>query len=283
MLFRIKPLRKYYFGLYKHYFKPFNLFRGVTIKAKYDRRYHLSLDVEEWIQQHVFFFGMYDQPGIDFIKKSLNPEDIFFDIGANIGLFSISASGIIDHEKGGQIHAFEPIPQIFEKLTENIARNAINHIKAHPVAIYERSQTLELFIARKQNLGASSIYHSKDLHGEPMKVDAISIDDFMTDHQIPGVDFIKMDIEGAEIFALKGMIQTLKRFKPLLMVEISENVLKGRDIKGNQVFDFLKEQGYVPHALDEEGNISSIPVKSSLQGVTNYVFVHTDNRRIPAQ
>lgn len=271
-LFRIKALRKYHFGLYKKLFKPYGLFRGLAVTARYDKSYHLIINVEEWIQQHIFFFGMYDVPGINYIKRTLEPDDVFIDIGANIGTYSISASGCLDKEKGGTVYAFEPVSFVYNRLLENIELNKIDNILPNKLGIIDENKTIELYLSSQENLGMSSIFHHDTESGEKEKVKAVKLDDFVSDNNIRKVNVIKIDIEGAEIFALKGMVKTLKKFRPVLLVEISENVLQGKTVSGNDVFNFMRDVGYFPYYIHETGEVSPFDIETA-DLRTNYVFI----------
>lgn len=274
-LFKFKPFEKYYFSFYKRLFKPYSLFRGIRTQTRYDRDFKIEVEVEEWIQQHIFFFGVYDAPSIKYIKKLLNPEDVFIDIGANIGTYSISATAALDAKQGGMVYAFEPVNSIYQKLTRNIALNGIENIVTHKLALFEENTTLDLFVSSSENLGMSSIFHHDTESGEVEKVKAIKLDDFIEENKIKHVKLIKIDIEGAELFALKGMLETIRKFKPTLLIEISENVLEGNGIKSIEIFKFMKGLNYLPYTLDETGKLLPMETTSDKK-ITNYVFVYNE-------
>jgi len=271
-LFKIKALRKYHFGLYQKFFKPYGLFKGLTVQARYDKSFRLLVNVEEWIQQHIFFFGIYDNPGINFLKRTLKTDDVFIDIGANIGTYSISASGCVDKKKGGIVYSFEPVSIVYERFIENIELNKIDNILPYKLGIIDENKTIKLYLSTNENLGMSSIFHHDTESGEVETVKAVRLDDFIFENNIRKVNLIKIDIEGAEIFALKGMVNTLKNFKPVLLVEISENVLEGNIVSGEDVFNFMRNYGYYPYFIKDTGEV--FPFDSETEEFrTNYVFI----------
>tara|TARA_B110000503_G_C6816355_1_gene277085 strand:- start:248 stop:508 length:261 start_codon:yes stop_codon:yes gene_type:complete len=77
-IFQINFTRKYYFGLYEKLFKPKNLFKGQTVICSYSGNLKMKVDLDDWIQQNVYFFGVYDPVNINFIKTQLKPGDYFF-------------------------------------------------------------------------------------------------------------------------------------------------------------------------------------------------------------
>lgn len=270
LLFKCKPLGRYHYACYKRFFKPFHTFRGLKAKTTYDRQFKLLVDVDEWIQQHIFFFGVYDIAGISFIKKQLNPGDVFLDIGANIGTYSLSASACLSQEQGGRVYAFEPVPRIFEKLQKNIVLNGVENILVNQVAVYSEPSTLELFVSSEENIGMSSIFHHDTESGEVAKVKAICMDDFIEENQIEQVNLVKIDIEGAELFALKGMARTIEKYKPVFLIEISASVLGEQSLLGDEVLTFMKSFAYSPYSIEPSGEV--VPARDISASITNYAF-----------
>lgn len=279
LLFTFRPLRRHYFGLYKRVLKPLNLFRNVKQIAKYDGIFKMQLNLDEWIQQQIFFFGIYDQPGISFIKKRLRGDDVFIDIGANIGIYSLSASHSLKTDKGGKVYAFEPVSLVFERLKINIDLNGLTDlIIPLRLAIYDSKKILNIFLSSPENLGMSSLFHHDHESGAVELVEAITLDEFVHEKSLSRVSLIKMDIEGAELFALKGMSNTLEQFRPVLLVEISEQVLKDRNVTGHDVFEFMHNAGYKAYILDDKGDIQLRQDDSECKG-NNYVFIHPESRQ----
>jgi FkbM family methyltransferase len=270
LLFQCKPLGRYHYACYKRFFKPFHAFRGLKVKTSYDRQFTLLVDVDEWIQQHIFFFGVYDVAGISFIKQQLKPGDVFLDIGANIGTYSLSASARLSKKHGGRVYAFEPVPRIFEKLKQNIALNGVENIMLNQLAVYSEPSTLELYVSSEENIGMSSIFHHDTESGEVAKVEAIRMDDFIEENQVEKVDLVKIDIEGAELFALKGMTRTIEKFKPVFLIEISASVLGEQSKLGDEVVAFMKTFGYAPYTIEPSGEY--VPALVISESITNYAF-----------
>jgi len=148
----------------------------------------------------------YAYPDINF---DVEEGDIVFDCGANSSkdayincLYFAKKAG-----KNGKVYAFEPIPRIYNELLEDV--KGFENIIPVNKGVSDRRQTVYF-----KDLGGSSRI---DTAGD-IEVELISIDEFVKEHNIPKVDFIKMDIEGAELDALKGAINTIKTFKPKLAI-----------------------------------------------------------------
>ncbi len=253
-LFRIPFFRKRYFGFYKKIFKPYKLFKGQSVNCRYDKDLVIKADLDEWIQQQVYFFGSWDEPGTKFLKNNLGNGDVFLDIGANVGCYSLIASKIVGPE--GQVHSFEPVLNVFERLQLNIQLNQLKNIIANRVAVFEKPGTLELFVSAKENAGMSSIFHHDTESGNIEQVESITIDGYVEKMNIEKIDMIKIDIEGAELFALKGMRKTLLRFHPVIIMELSEEIIQSNLAGKDEVVELLLSLNYTKNRIDSNGNVS---------------------------
>ena len=268
-LFTYRFFRKHYYGIQKHIIKAYGLFRGKTVVCKYDKDMKIKVNLDEWIQQQVYFLGLWDEPGSNFLKKNLKRGDVFIDIGANIGCYTLIASKLVGEE--GRVIAFEPIKEVFEKLIFNVELNKLSNVDLNRKAVYSETAVLEFFLASSENMGMSSIFHHDTENGKTEKVEAVSLDDYFSAYGLKRADIIKIDVEGSEIFALRGMKRVLKDYRPLVIMEISDEVIKSSGIPADELLRFMREFGYIPKGIDREGNTVSWGLK---QGHTNYVFFH---------
>ena len=270
LLFKIPFLKKRHFGFYKRVFKPLALFKRQTAICRYGKEMKVKVNIDEWIQQQIYFFGSWDEPGTNFIKNHLKKEDIFIDIGANIGSYSLIASELVG--EGGSVHAFEPIAGVYERLLFNIELNNLKNIVVNKKAIYEKSGTLNFYVSANENLGMSSIFHHDTESGKTETVEGISLDEYIFSTGINRVDMIKIDIEGAELFALKGMIKVLSVFKPLILMEVSDELSLKSHVKSMDIIDFMKGLNYTMNGLSVEG--FPVDFKDNRRGnYTNCVFM----------
>lgn len=230
----------------------------------------MKLDLDEWIQQHIYFLGHFDPYGILFLKKNLKEGDVFIDAGANVGSYTLIAAK--QTGKTGRVFAFEPAGEIYNRLCENVSLNKYDNIQTEKKALYDKNTTLDLFLANKMNLGMSSIYHHDTESGITERVEAIKLDDYIDDQNINRIDLIKIDIEGSEMHALKGMQKTLDKFKPEILIELKEETHTQSDLSVVDMIDFLTGSGYTQYSLDEHGEISR-DLDNKPEGYFNYVFL----------
>jgi len=269
IVFKIPFFRKRYYAFYTKIFAPLHLFQNQTAIRPYQQNLKIKLHIDEWIQQQIYFLDVFDERGIRFLQNHLNPGDIFLDIGANIGCYTLAASKMVTDT--GKVYAFEAISGVFEKLTYNANINKLQNVVLENKAIYSKEDTLTFYVSARENMGMSSIFRHDTESGQTETVKAISVDQYVTEKNIQKINVIKIDIEGAEMFALKGMTKTLQNLKPLVMIELSEDVLPNTTFSKNDVVLFMEDLGYEYKAINTNG----MPVNSldhSDPTYHNYIF-----------
>jgi len=151
------------------------------------------------------------------LQRYLRPGMIFYDIGANIGFFSLLAARIVGPE--GRVVAFEADPEVAERLREHVAHNQFSKIVVHQKAVW--SETRTVFFARADP-GASpdrGLGHvAPTSANDTVQVSAVSLDEFIQTSSPP--DFLKCDVEGAEAEVFRGAQRLLKENRPILLCEM---------------------------------------------------------------
>ncbi|MDR2439744.1 MAG: FkbM family methyltransferase [Planctomycetaceae bacterium] len=142
----------------------------------------------------------------------LKSGDIVIDAGANAGLFSALGSA-----KGCYVYAFEPIPYMRENYLVKIAAWNRN-ITVCPFALWDKEEELTFSVSRVNPHSASAARNTGYKMIDQVTVHALSLDEFVRQNNIPRIDFIKADIEGAERHLLMGAKNVLKEFAPKLSI-----------------------------------------------------------------
>ncbi|MGZ5191638.1 MAG: FkbM family methyltransferase, partial [Flavisolibacter sp.] len=186
----------------------------------------------------------------NFVKS----DSIVIDIGANIGYYSLVASAIAVK---GSVYAFEAASQTFQLLVQNINSNRVSNVFPVRMAIYNESSEMELFISGEFNIGMTGLRKvgNKDVTIE--KVQTISLDEWITTTRVK-VDLIKIDIEGAELLALKGMEGILRNSRPVLFVEIS-SLLGLYGSSSAELYDFMRKLNYKYYQATNENTLQNVP------------------------
>jgi FkbM family methyltransferase len=176
--------------------------RGLKMRYKSDLNLDMLIGLHEPNTFEVFDL---------FVKEGM----LVADIGANIGYFSRFLSKKVG-EKGG-VHAFEPIPTTFQSLQETIILNKLHNITAVNKAIVERNGSVRMFLSNTHYMASVDVNWATEAGGE-MEVPATSLD-FYFGNLGKYPDFIKMDIEGGGVQALKGTRNCIIKNEPILLLE----------------------------------------------------------------
>jgi FkbM family methyltransferase len=150
----------------------------------------------------------------DFILNKLKQGDIFVDVGANVGYYTILASKLVG--VNGKVFAIEPVPQTLKVLRFNIKLNGLKNVIVVDKAGWHTRTKLKLKIPMNE-FGLSSSFRSGGLE---VNVDAIPLDEVLNCTNRLEIKLIKLDVEGAEYEVLKGSIETLKHTK-FVILELS--------------------------------------------------------------
>jgi FkbM family methyltransferase len=162
-----------------------------------------------FIDGFIFSFGIYEISGTRFLQAVLRPGMTVVDVGANSGYYSLWASRLVGPT--GRVYAFEPVPDLEAGLRHNVALNAIGNITVRSEAISESTGTAVLHVSHaSKNTGLSSLVLNQDVgaDSERLEVQTITLDELAEQISEP-IDFIKIDVEGAEEMVIRGATQLL--------------------------------------------------------------------------
>lgn len=203
-----------------------------------------------------------------FLLKDLKKGDVFIDIGANCGFYSLLAGSIV--EKNGMVHGFEPVPNIFSMLVYN-TKNLPN-VSINQVAISNKIGISQFLFCRSCS-PISSFFENSNMSGkevERINVKTETLDHYLNQYGIIPT-FIKIDVEGAENFVLEGAMQCLNKYSPVVVLEIWASNNKAH----KSAFDLLINLGYSPYQIGSDGVL--IKVDAIFTGVVKLIHGETEN------
>ncbi len=167
----------------------------------------------------------------------LQPEDVFYDLGANFGLFCLHAAPLCR-----QVYAFEPDPHFFALLQANGQLNGFANLQPLPWAIADKPGQTTLY-TRGASGKSSSLVHAN--HAQRVQVECHSLDELVFQRHFPPPTALKIDIEGAEYRALLGMRRLLQQKPPrVLAIETHPQLLQQGHGAEGQVLGLLESHGY---------------------------------------
>lgn len=196
--------------------------------------------------------GVYGELDTNIMKNNISKGDIVIDVGANIGYYALLFSRLVGEK--GKVFAFEPEPRNFELLKKNVQVNNYKNIVLIQKALSDKNEQLDLFISK--NMANHKIYQQKNQDANSIKIDAIRLDDYIKNQDLTDkINFIKIDVEGAELRAFNGMKTILKESKTLkVFTEFMYHLLKECGSEPKELVDLLIGGDFKINYVDSEKN-----------------------------
>lgn len=200
-----------------------------------------------------FISGTYEPNSLLVVKNALTENSVFFDIGANAGVFTLAASQWVGPK--GLVVAFEPSAREYQLLEENVTLNQLSNVRLEKLAISNTNGSALLNIATQRHNGQNTLcrefaYEGVD-SGTAETVSIRTLDQYISEKEISRLDLIKLDIEGAEYNALLGAKNILTMLRPILIFEIVKSALQKNGIDIAEIEAFLDSLGYKTFSIDE--------------------------------
>lgn len=243
--------------------------RAILWKIKYNNgrlqpvitRLGKDLKIRVWsddiIAQELYVNGYFESGTCLFVEKFLKKGMVVIDAGANAGQYTLISANKVG--PSGKVHSFEPSPRMFDELRFNVNLNKLDTTcELNNYALSDSAGTAQLsrYEAGKEVYGSLGNHCREDggaIIGHD-EVKTISLDEYIHKMKIERIDLIKMDIEGAELLALKGSQEILSRPDgPALIIEIADINTEGFGYKGMKIWDHLESFDYKMHIINEKG------------------------------
>jgi len=223
---------------------------------------------------------LYDSPGfknflkdnphergeVKFLESIVKEGMNVIDIGANVGITTVTVARKIGRR--GKLYSFEPTPEYFNILKENISSNGLENVKVYELAVTDQVGRVPF---SQKELSSGIVFEEG---AKKFEVSTTSIDRFLSEEKIERIDLINMDCEGSELLVLKGAKETLQKNKVKIFCEIHH--------------DFLKELGQSVEELVQylqglEFQVQSVSLNDLKMGNNfekcEYIYAHNLNKR----
>jgi FkbM family methyltransferase len=203
-------------------------------------RIRMKLRTTNYIDHFIYYWNCWEPNETWVIGQILKPGDVFIDVGANIGYFTLVASHIVGAR--GKVIAFEPVPPIVSRLKENTALNNQENIEIRESAVADHEGTVRIGKPSGSDFLGSSI-RNKDQNDQCWEVSCVSLDQVVERDQT--IKLLKLDAEGAEFLVLKGFIKHLEAgLVHHVLCEITDTFLKQLGSSSNELYAFMTGVGY---------------------------------------
>lgn len=204
----------------------------------------LNLYLGNDVSYPTFTGGCIEPNEFAFISSYLKPGMMFVDIGANEGFFSMFASRRVG--TSGSVVAFEPSSRELKRLRANVLLNGASNIAIQTCALSDANGTAELRICEYGHEGQNTLgdFAHAVVQAGTQQVELKTLDGYFEENAHDRLDFIKMDVEGAEQKVLHGARNTLERFKPVILLELNDRALQFQGACCESVVSLLRSLDY---------------------------------------
>lgn len=216
-------------------------FKSIKLKTKILGDSVIECHLQDHIQRQIYFFGAYEPIESYLLKSLLEPDDVVVDAGANIGFYTMLISSQLTH---GKVMSFEPVPRNFEILKHNISFSSNRkNIEIFNKGLWHEKDEIEFSLetSMEDNIGS---YTAGKVSASLAKhiCEVVPLDELL--RSASRLDFVKMDIEGAELSALKGGQATIEKFRPQFLIEINRKACERFNYDPNEIAQFFKAMNY---------------------------------------
>jgi FkbM family methyltransferase len=214
--------------------------------------------------------GYYEPVLTKIIENQVKEGDTVFDIGAHIGYYTLKLARKVG--PSGKVYAFEAHPDNYAILKRNVEANGYKNVHICNKAVSDSNGRIKLFFGKERSAHHSTL-KNEYCNDEGTEIDSVRLDDFLSPFiGEEKVNFIKIDIEGGEFKALRGMENLIKRSDKLRIVtEIVPSFLEKQDLTVDSYIRYLESLGIELYYIDEDsGKIDKLNLKE---------FIFLCNRR----
>jgi anaerobic magnesium-protoporphyrin IX monomethyl ester cyclase len=231
------------------------------------------LAFDDVIDRHIRLYDKFEDGEQRFLMQFLEIGMTVLDIGAHHGLYTLLASKKVGSQ--GQVIAFEPSPRELRRLRWHLLLNRCRNIRVEPYALSSAEGIAELFVCLGRETGCNSLRLPAVSESiKKVSVSVTTLDSYLQRKGIDKVDFIKIDVEGAELGVLKRAIGLLTSSKPIIMCELADVRTQPWGYRSVEIYDLLEACGYRWFSITLGGKLKSCSKKAQYH--ENLIAVHKE-------
>jgi FkbM family methyltransferase len=226
--------------------------RGSTMIHNFDTDLKMHVNRASYVSNVIYWRGHHSASVAKVLKQHLRSHMTFVDVGANLGELTLLAAKRLVN---GRVLAFEPDPQVFLQLSRNISINHLSGVEAFNFGLFDKTGSLPLYRKRDINFGTinegvPSLFSTGN-DPQEVKVPLRRFDDVARESGLERLDVMKIDVEGAEMMVLRGAECFIKRYRPILIIELSEANFQRAGYTTGDLIDYLGSLEYDVQTLDD--------------------------------
>jgi FkbM family methyltransferase len=219
-------------------------------------------------------FGSYEAKDFAMVRQLVPRGGTFVDIGANIGWYTVH---VALEDPTARVIAVEPIPASFRWLTMAVAENALTNVTTLNAGVAAAAGEIELWLDTGISGAASSAPSSGTEGLERLCAHAVTIDGLVASHG-GTASFVKIDIEGAELFALQGAERVLAGARPIVFAEMLRKLTRPFEYHPNDIIALMASHGYRCYSAVDRGLVAFESMTEETTE-TNFYFLHPEAHR----
>lgn len=208
-------------------------------------------------------------------KKNYKDKFTMIDVGANIGWYSMNFAKSFTRAK---IYSFEPVPKICASLLSNIVINGLKNIKTIQAGASDHDGVATFYYDQEFSPKTSLVNISGKKNIEKLKARIVTLDKFCRQKSIRP-NLLKIDVEGAELFVLKGARQIISNSHPIIFCEMLRKWSLKFNYHPNQIIEFLRDLDYSCFSLQKDKLVSFVAMTDSTKE-TNFIFLNQKHHRV---
>jgi FkbM family methyltransferase len=210
------------------------------------------------------------------IESVVAPGMVAVDVGANVGLHTLGLADRVGPT--GCVHALEPDPRNFALLTQGIAQAGLSNVRLHEVAASDQAGTLTLYVS-DANRGDHRTAPAREAR-RSFSVKAVLLDELLSAE--PRIDFMKIDVQGAEVAVFRGFTKTLEKNPGIgVLAELCPELLRRAGTSSGELFSVLRSAGLKPYRILASGDVTPIPENEAILAAERSGYVNLYFKRTP--
>nr|WP_244184388.1 FkbM family methyltransferase [Streptomyces cellostaticus] len=243
------------------------------------------------IQRYLWLFGTWEPHLTAWMRHRITPGDLVIDVGAHTGYFTVLASQLTGPT--GRVVAIEASPAFHQALKGNIEANGCTNVRTVNAAVSDTPGRMTYYLERSTNLGGTTAVRPRTVVSS-FETEAATLPNLVTDDELAAARLIKIDIEGGEAAAVRGLTPVLHRLRPEaeLVIEVTPQMLAKQGQQTDDVLAPLREQGFHVYRLANDYAAASYPAAlrrpapavrwhGPVTEMSDLVFSRTDAETLP--
>jgi len=203
---------------------------------------------DEGVGRAIYFLREFEPQESNFLFENVRESDICVDIGANVGFYTL---GLAKRASAGAVHCFEPVPLNYHVLALNVLTNGFSNVAVNRCAVGDINGEVGFCIA-EDGAFSSLVDTGRKAIIETAKTPIVKLDSYCSERNLPRIDILKVDVEGAEPAILRGAVDLLAdpdRRPRLVMLELVASMLRQFGSTVREVEATMRNYGYEPFVL----------------------------------